>query len=280
MIYPNNYEAKVGFDEIRTMLKGRCLSELGVECVDEMRVLTDGDEIRERLEQIREMRVMLSGEDDFPAENFIDIRKALMRIRLEGTHLEEMEVFDLKRSLSTIADIVSFLSRDAEEDGSGAAYPALLRLVEGMELFPDIVARADAILNKYGRISDNASPELARIRSEIESARRGLSHSLRNIITSAQKEGVLDKDVAPTIRDGRLVIPVQPALKRKIRGIIHDESATGKTVFIEPAEVVESNNRIRELQSAEEREILRILKELIMCLVIYTTLEALQTKFL
>jgi len=261
MIYPNNYEAKVGFDEIRTMLKGRCLSELGVECVDEMRVLTDGDEIRERLEQIREMRVMLSGEDDFPAENFIDIRKALMRIRLEGTHLEEMEVFDLKRSLSTIADIVSFLSRDAEEDGSGAAYPALLRLVEGMELFPDIVARADAILNKYGRISDNASPELARIRSEIESARRGLSHSLRNIITSAQKEGVLDKDVAPTIRDGRLVIPVQPALKRKIRGIIHDESATGKTVFIEPAEVVESNNRIRELQSAEEREILRILKE-------------------
>ena len=263
MIYPDNFEVKIGFNEIRTMLKGRCLSELGVECINKMEVLHEGDEIRERLEQVKEMRQILNEDDDFPVENFIDIRQALMRIRLEGTHLEELELFDLKRSLSTISDIVSFLKRGTdEENGEASPYPALLRLVDGVVLFPEIVERADAILNKYGRIKDNASPELARIRSEIESAKRGISHSLRTIISSAQREGLIDKDVAPTIRDGRLVIPVAPALKRKFRGIIHDESATGKTVFIEPTEVVESNNRIRELQGAEQREIIRILKEI------------------
>lgn len=262
MIYPDNFEEKIGFNEIRTMLKGRCLSELGVECINKMEVLYEGDEIRERLEQVKEMRQILNEEDDFPVENFIDIRQSLMRIRLEGTHLEELEVFDLKRSLSTISDIVNFLKRGSSDEEDSSPYPALLRLVDGVVLFPEIVKRADAILNKYGRIKDNASPELARIRSEIESAKRGISHSLRTIISTAQRDGLIDKDVTPTIRDGRLVIPVAPSLKRKFRGIIHDESATGKTVFIEPTEVVESNNRIRELQSAEQREIIRILKEL------------------
>ncbi len=261
MIYPERFEEKIGFNEIRTMLKGRCLSELGVECINQMEVLYEGDEIRERLKQVSEMRKVLREEDDFPVENFIDIRQSLMRVRLEGTHLEELEVFDLKRSLSTIADIVNFLKRGTNDD-SQPIYPTLLRLVDGVVVFPDIVKRADAILNKYGRIRDDASPELARIRSEIESAKRGISYSIRSIISSAQKDGIIDKDVTPTIRDGRLVIPVMPALKRKFRGIIHDESATGKTVFIEPTEIVESNNRIRELQSAEQREIIRILKEL------------------
>lgn len=261
MIYPEKFEEKIGFNEIRTMLKGRCLSELGVECINQMEVLYEGDEIRERLKQVGEMRRVLREEDDFPVENFIDIRQSLMRVRLEGTHLEELEVFDLKRSLSTIADIVGFLKRGVDEDCQ-PTYPTLLRLVDGVVVFPEIVKRADAILNKYGRIKDNASPELARIRSEIESAKRGISYSIRSIISSAQKDGIIDKDVTPTIRDGRLVIPVMPALKRKFRGIIHDESATGKTVFIEPTEIVESNNRIRELQSAEQREIIRILKEL------------------
>lgn len=260
MIYPDKFEEKIGFSEIRTMLKGRCLSELGVGCINKMEILYEGDEIRERLEQVKEMRALLYEDDGFPVENFIDIRQALMRIRLEGTHLEELEVFDLKRSLSTISGIVKFLKRGTE-DGGEPEYPALLRLVDGVVLFPEIVERADAILNKYGKIKDTASPELARIRSEIESAKRGISHSMRNIISAAQKDGFLEKDVTPTIRDGRLVIPVAPALKRKFRGIIHDESATGKTVFIEPTEVVESNNRIRELQSAEQREIIRILKE-------------------
>ena len=120
MIYPDNFEEKIGFNEIRTMLKGRCLSELGVECINKMEVLYEGDEIRERLEQVREMRQILNEEDDFPVENFIDIRQSLMRIRLEGTHLEELEVFDLKRSLSTISDIVNFLKRGSsdEEDSS------------------------------------------------------------------------------------------------------------------------------------------------------------------
>ncbi len=263
MIYPENFESKIGFNEIRTMLKGRCLSALGIECVDKMEFLDDNDEIGERLSQISEMRAIMADEDDFPDENFIDVRQSLMRIRLEGTFLEELEMFDLKRSLSTISGIVAFLKRDSEdgEDGEDARYPALARLAEDVAVFPKIIKRIDEILNKYGKIKDDASDELKRIRRDIESTTRSISHSLRTIIQNAQREGYIDKDVSPTMRDGRLVIPVAPALKRKIRGIIHDESATGRTVFIEPAEVVEANNRIRELRSAELREMTRILKE-------------------
>ena len=260
MIYPENFESKIGFNEIRTMLKGRCLSALGIECVDKMEFLDDNDEIGERLSQISEMRAIMADEDDFPDENFIDVRQSLMRIRLEGTFLEELEMFDLKRSLSTISGIVAFLKRDSE-DGEDARYPALARLAEDVAVFPKIIKRIDEILNKYGKIKDDASDELKRIRRDIESTTRSISHSLRTIIQNAQREGYIDKDVSPTMRDGRLVIPVAPALKRKIRGIIHDESATGRTVFIEPAEVVEANNRIRELRSAELREMTRILKE-------------------
>ncbi len=260
MIYPENFEAKVGFDEVRTMLKGRCLSALGIECVDKVGFLTESSEIRERLRQVSEMRTIINEEYDFPDENFIDVRQSLMRIRFEGTFLEELEMFDLKRSLATIGGIVTFFRRHRDSEET-TTYPALSRLAEDVAIFPKIVERIDKILNKYGKIKDDASEELHKIRRDVESTTRGISHSLRTIIQNAQREGYIDKDVSPTLRDGRLVIPVAPALKRKIRGIIHDESASGRTVFIEPAEVVESNNRIRELRSAEQREMTRILKE-------------------
>lgn len=157
-------------------------------------------------------------------------------------YLDEQELFDLRRSLETIRDIVRFLHRNNEdEEESDSPYPSLKRLAGDIAVFPQLIGKIDGILNKYGKIKDNASTELARIRRELANTMGSISRSLNSILRSAQSEGYVDKDVAPTMRDGRLVIPVAPGLKRKIKGIVHDESASGKTVFIEPAEVVEAN---------------------------------------
>ena len=267
MIYPQNFEQKIGFDEIRRMLAGHCLSTLGQEKVGQMQFMTDLHLLRERQEQTREFLQILEGEEEFPVQDFYDVRPAIRRIRVEGTYLDENELFDLKRSLATIIAIVQFLNKGDEEETDGGTegyhgpYPALHRLAEGVAVFPQIVRRIDGILDRYGKIKDSASAELLRIRRELASVEGSISRTLHGILRDAQQSGIVDKDVAPTMRDGRLVIPVAPALKRKIKGIVHDESATGRTVFIEPAEVVEANNRIRELEGEERREIIRILQE-------------------
>ncbi len=264
MIYPNTFEKKIGFSEIRTLLKEHCISKLGKEQVDSMMFSYDVEIIGQRLQQIREFRRLQQETEDFPLQYFLDMRQQVARLRLEGTHLEEDELFDLKRSLNTIYLIVKFLRKTEginDEYTKNYPYPALKLLTDGIETFPELVQKIDSILDKYGHIRDNASPQLAQIRSELARTEGGISRSLNNILRQAQSEGLVEKDVAPTLRDGRLVIPVAPALKRKIRGIVHDESASGKTVFIEPAEVVEANNRIRELQADERREIIRILTE-------------------
>lgn len=283
MIYPENFERKIGFSEVRTLLKGRCMSSLGTEWVDtRVQFSTDFEAVRTALEQAREFGLLMSNEEDVYEENFYDVRQALMRIRPERTYLEELDLFDLKRSLQTVASIVTFLrttdadSSDMEYDveashavktdetlelrATRAKYPALYRMTEDVGCFPQLIRRIDTVLNKYGKVKDTATPELLSIRHNIEVTTRGVSHSLRSIIAQAQADGYIDRDVSPTLRDGRLVIPVAPAAKRKIKGIIHDESATGKTVFIEPAAVVDANNRVRELKAAERREIIRILQ--------------------
>ena len=263
MIYPKTFESKIGFDEIRSLLRERCLSPLGKEKVDEMEAGSDAGEINERLAQVREFRRLQEEADDFPMQYFFDVRQAVGRLRLEGTHLDEGELFDLKRSLDTICRIVDYLNR-GEGGGEGEKsypYPALRRLAGGVATFPRLVEAIDGILDKFGRIKDSASPQLAAIRRELARTEGGISRTLHGILRSAQSEGLVDKDVTPAIRDGRLVIPVTQGLKRRIRGIVHDESASGKTVFIEPAEVVEANNRIRELEADERREIIRILTE-------------------
>ncbi len=261
MIYPNNYEHKIGFDEIRQLLKGRCLSTLGKEKVDELAFTDDYDVIGEQLEQVREFRRLRQEADDFPMSFFFDVRSAVSRIRLENTHLEEEEVWDMRRSLETISNIVKYLRRGVALDDEGAqpTYPALYRLTEGVVTFPAMIRRIDSILDKYGKIKDSASMTLASIRHELSKMEGNISRTLYTILHSAQKDGLVDKDAAPTLRDGRLVIPVAPNLKKKIGGIVHDESATGKTVFIEPTEVVEANNRVRQLEAEERREIIRIL---------------------
>ena len=285
MIYPNNFEQKIGFDEIRELLKAHCLSTLGKEKVDEIAFSTDAGVVNEWLSQIREFRRLQEEKDDFPMQYFFDVRESIKRIRLENTHLEENEVWDLRRSLETIANIVKYLNRtDLTGDNltgdrylscpsalscddrylspvrlSPVRYPALHRLTEGVTTFPAMIRRIDSILDKFGKIKDSASMTLAGIRHDLSKMEGSISRTLYTILHAAQKDGLVDKDATPAVRDGRLVIPVSPTVKRRINGIVHDESATGKTVFIEPAEVVEANNKVRELEAAERREIIRIL---------------------
>jgi len=260
MIYPQNFEQKIGFDHIRQLLKDKCLSPLGEERVAEMAFSDQYEVVTEKLNQLTEFIRIIQEEDDFPDQYFFDVRHSLKRVRVEGLYLDEQELFDLRRSLETIRNIVRFLCGKEEEE-SDSPYPTLRKLAGDIAVFPQLITRIDGILDKYGKVKDNASTDLARIRRELASTMSGISRSLNSILRSAQTDGYVDKDVMPTMRDGRLVIPVAPALKRKIKGIVHDESASGKTVFIEPAEVVEANNRVRELESEERREIIRILME-------------------
>ena len=219
----------------------------------------NAERINTALKQTREFRRMQEATDDFPLQFFFDMRESIKRIRIEGTHLEENEIFDLRRSLDTIANIVRFLNR-SDNDGN-FDYPTLHALTEGVLTFPDLLRRIDQILDKYGKLKDTASPHLAEIRSQLRKAESSVSRTLYSILHAAQSEGLVDKDVTPTLRDGRLVVPIAPAMKRRIKGIVHDESSTGKTVFVEPTEVVEANNRIRELEADERREIIVILTE-------------------
>ena len=261
MIYPNNYEFKIGFDTIRHLLKEHCVSTLGKEKVDELSFSDDATVVNEQMAQIREFRRLMQATEKPEMNYFFDVRESVARIRMENTHLEEDELFDLRRSLETIGKIVDFLNRGEKLEAIGESYPypALHRLAEDVQTFPAIIRRIDSILDKFGKIKDSASMTLAGIRHDMEQTAGSISRTLYTILHSAQRDGLVAQDVAPTLRDGRLMIPVAPGLKRRIKGIVHDESATGKTVFIEPAEVVEANNKVRELEAQERREIIRIL---------------------
>ena len=254
LVYPENFESKIGFDKIRELLKGRCLSDLGKELVDGIQFVSDFDRLKEDLSLVNEFVIILREMENFPTSYYFDLREALAKIRIEGRFLEIQELFDLKRSLDTISGIVRFLKQAKEEQ-----FPCLKRLLANIQVYPYVIERIDNILNKYGKIKDNASPDLARIRKELISKQSGVSKRLHAILKKAQDDGLVEDDASVAIRDGRAVIPVASAFKRKLNGIVHDESSTGKTSYIEPAEVVELNNQIRELEYAEMREIIRIL---------------------
>lgn len=260
MIYPNTYEQKVGFDQIRRRLADLCLCTLGEGLVNEMSFSIKFDQIRRQVKQTMEF-VRILQEEAFPDQNFFDVRQSLKRIRISNACLEVEELFNLQRSLDTIHNIVTFLHRCRDEENTIPCFPFLYALTTDVKTYPMIVKRIEQILDKHGHVKDTASPTLLNIRREMASTAGSVSRTLQNILRTAKGEGLVDKDVSPTLRDGRLMIPVAPAMKRKIKGIVHDESDTGKTVFIEPAEVVEANNKIRELESAEKKEIHRILME-------------------
>ena len=236
------------------MLVARCLSTLGAEKVGEMAFSSQYEIIHKQLYQTLEFVQIIREEDNFPSDHFFDVRDSLKKIRIEGSYLLERELFDIRRSLDTINAIVRFFNSPTP-----SLYPYLQELTLDVATFPKHTKQIDGILDKFGDIKDNASPELSNIRRHLAQSVNSISKTLHRILKTAQSEGLVEKDITPTMRDGRLVIPISPAFKRKLNGIVHDESASGKTVFIEPAEVVEANNKIRELESEEKREIVRIL---------------------
>jgi DNA mismatch repair protein MutS2 len=257
MIYPLNFEQKIGFDKIRQLIAAHCLFPLGEERVEAMAFSANITLIRTQLFRVSEFTRIIREEDHFPSDYFLDVRTALKKIRIEGTYLTEKELFDIRRSLETVNEIVRFFQ--LRQKAEHPAYPHLQEMASGVSSFPQLTKQIDTVLDKFGQMKDSASPELTAIRRQLAQTVGGISRTLQNILRMAQSEGFVEKDVAPAMRDGRLVIPVSPAYRRKLKGIVHDESATGKTVFIEPAEVVEANNRIRALESEEKREIIRIL---------------------
>ncbi|MBK5196411.1 MAG: endonuclease MutS2, partial [Proteiniphilum sp.] len=258
VIYPENFEQKIEFTRVRQLIADRCLSPLGKEKVEEMQFSVSFDEIESLLSQTEEFVRIIGEEDSFPADHFYDMRPVLRRIRVEGSWVDPGALFELRRSLQTINGIVAFLHRDEEKTPK---YPHLLALTGNVATYPEITKKIDTIIDGFGQIKGHASAKLSDIRRELTSTANGISKSLNAILRKAQAEGYVEKDVSPSMRDGRLVIPVSPSFKRKIKGIVHDESASGKTVFIEPSEVVEANNRIRELEGDERREIIRILTD-------------------
>lgn len=260
MIYPANYEDKIGFTSIRNILSEICLCTLGQQKIAEMKFSTNHKHIVYRMKQTMEFVRILDSED-FLEHNFIDMRTPLKRISIENTFLEVNELADLQKSLTSIGMMISYLNR-TDEKTETYKYPTLQTLTENTHQFQHIIDAIGRILDKFGNIKDSASPDLARIRRELSHTAGSISRSLNSILRQAQNDGLIDKDLSPTIRDGRLVLPVSPSMKRRIKGIIHDESDTGKTVYIEPSEVVEANNKIRELEADERREIQRILLEI------------------
>ena len=257
MLYPKNFENKISFDQIRGLIKERCVSQQGSELIDAMAFSSDFDVIVLSLTQIEEMMTLLTETGEgLPLGSLADLRPAFARTQADGTFLDVKDVVDLRLNVSTLRAVTSYLrARDEER------FPALIKMTESVELFPDIEREIERIINKYGEVKDTASPQLAEIRRSILSAQSSISKTLNAILKQAQASGIVEKDASPTIRDGRLVIPVSAMNKRKIQGIIHDESATGKTAFVEPTAVVEVNNRLRELENEERREIIRILVE-------------------
>ena len=263
MIYPQNIEQKIDFQVIRDGLKGCCMSCLGKERVDAMQWMTHYPTVRELLSRVREMMGVLTDPNlAFPHGEIYDLREALARIRVEGLFMDEAELFSLRKMLDYAGQLERFFSTLDKNKYPLLSNPSAAPTDTHTRGVSPLILAIDAILDRYGKMRDNASPELARLRKEISASQGSVSRALNAILRQAQAEGILDKDAAPTMREGRLVLPVPPAYKRKIGGIVHDESATGKTVFIEPQQVVEANNRIRELEGEERRERIRILLEI------------------
>jgi DNA mismatch repair protein MutS2 len=254
MIYPDNFEAKIGFDRIRQLLSDNCLSPMGRIMVNGIRFENNSEIITLKLSATYEFQQILRFDDYFPSEHYFDISGSLNKIRIPGSFPEVQDVFDLKRSIETVKAIINFFKKK-EETG----YPVLKSICGTVKFYPYVLDSADRIIDKEGKIRDNASPKLKEIRSEIVQKSIQSSRRLNSILKQAQAEGIVDADTAASVRNGRGVIPVNTYDKRKIRGLIHDQSASGKTVFIEPAEIVELNNEIIELEYEERREIVRIL---------------------
>ena len=257
MIYPDNFEQKLAFVKIRQLVKQLCVSPMGMEKVENMYFTTDYTAINEMLGETWEMCRILQEEADFSLSEFPDLREALQRIRIEGLYLEEDELSAVCKVLRQIKSIVTFL-----KGGETPKYTLLSAKSQDVMFFPVLIERIESILDKFGRIKDSASPELAQIRRDILSKQSAVSKRITSILKQAQADGIVEADVSVAIRDGRTVIPVPAANKRRLSGIVLDESSTGRTSFIEPTEIVLLNNELRELSYAERREVIKILTDI------------------
>jgi len=253
-VYPVNFEEKIGFDKIRGLIKSNCLCSLGKEMTDKMIFLTDKEKILHELSGTDEFLRLITTRDDFPTDFYFDLRSSLKKINIIGRFLEVEELFDLRRSLKTISAIVKMMSNLRQED-----FPVLKSIVSEVCSLPEVVRYIDDVLTPNGKIKDNASVELGKVRRDLQNMQRQISHRLRNLLKKAQQDGFVEDDANISFRDGRPVIPVPSSVKRKINGIVHDESASGKTSYVEPAEVVEMNNELLELEYTEKREIIKVL---------------------
>lgn len=256
MIYPGDFEEKVGFDQIRIKLKQFCLSRMGEDYVDKIRFSSNHELILKLLIQVHEFSSILRFSENFPSHDYFDLRPEFSRIRINGTIIELAALFDLKASLVTITDILFFFKKSEPEQ-----FQTLKELGANLYLDKGILQRIDAIVDERGKIKDGASKKLKEIRTELRKKQGQIDRKIIQSLNHAKSEGWTAADVEPTLRNNRLVIPVQATHKRKLKGFIHDESATGQTVYIEPAEIFDANNEIRDLENAEKREILKILLE-------------------
>ena len=256
MLYPDNFEHKIGFDSVRSLIDEKCAGSWGVEEAEKISFSNDFDTIVASLTLINEMMSLITDSNALPVPVVIDLRQQFADTKAEGTFLETKDLIALKKNISTLRELVKFIS-----DADPNRFPSLINFVKDTFTFANIENRIDSIINRFGDVKDNASPNLAQIRRDIIISQNSVSKIMRSVLNKAAEDGLIDKDVTPSLREGRLVIPVSSMNKRRIPGIVHDESATGKTVFIEPTAVVEVNNRIRELENEERREIIRILTE-------------------
>lgn len=260
MIYPKNLEEKLGFDRIRELLKEECISILGQRWVDDIEFSIDFDQIDILTKQSYEFCQILQtqGENEtFPNQHYFDVSSSLSKAQIEGAFLSEQEFYDLKLSLNTIKSCLRFFKKQSFEN-----YPQLKTLSETIIFDENIVSHIELIIDERGNMRDNASFELRRIRGLIIEEQNRLRKRMEHFLKIAKTDGLTQDDANPTIREGRLVLPVFAEHKRRIKGVIHDESATGQTVYLEPTEIIELNNNIRELQYQERREMLRILTDL------------------
>ena len=253
MIYPPQFEEKIGFSIIRDLLNENCISELGKQWVSKLSFSTSFLSIELWLNQTEEMQRVLLGNLGLPTQDFFDLRPDLNQIRQLGSYLKIERFFDLKSSLKTINEMLDLFEANQND------FPQLFKLAENIEIDSLIIKQIDAILNEKGEVRDSASEKLFEIRSAIKTSNRQSEKSINESLRQAKKAGWTGENVEATLRNGRLVIPLNAAYKRQIRGVVHDESATGQTVYLEPDKVLHLNNKIKELEAEERREILRIL---------------------
>ena len=247
-------EAKLGFDKLRGSVAARCSTGYGRERAEGEIVSVEPAEIERRLGLADEMRVILMFETAFPNSGFGDCIPFLVPLRSPYSHIDLPSLIVLRGSLDALRRILAFFNGCKE-----GQYPLLREMASAVLSFPEVLRRIDEILDKYGEVRDNASEELYAIRRAIKDKEGAVSRRIQAILRKAQKEGVADADASVSVREGKVLIPVSSSNKRKLPGIVYDESASGRTSFIEPMEVVELNNQLRELHFEEQREILRIL---------------------